>query len=283
MVRVRVLPLLAASDREDVRGAELLGERGGLARVRDEEDLGVPPLGAHLRQRVGDVLGQDLLLVLELEELVPAVAGEVDEDVAARVGEQALRPGGAGRVAVGQDAQERRGGDLVPAVVHLDVVAVEVDRVVDVAEDAPREGVARVARHVVREHQDDALVGDAEALDRAVEAQRVRDVAVVEPVPRRVHEHRPVRGVVRAHGRAREEGLGASLRGPWARGDRRGRDDEREEREDEEPHRERDPGAIAPRGLPHPEDPAGARWTTDAKVSRTCRRSRSDCIQATAS
>ena len=100
---------------------------------------------------------------------------------------------------------------LVAAIVHLDVVAVQVGAMVGVAEHRRREGVPGRARDVVGEHQDDVAVGDAEPLDRAVEAQGVRDVAVVEPVSARVDQHRPVAGVIRRS--ALEERLGAARGG----------------------------------------------------------------------
>ena len=59
-----------------------------------------------------------------------------------------------------------------------------------------REDVARTARHVVGEHEDDVTVGDAQSLHRAIEGQGVGYVPVVEPKARRVNQHRPVVGVV---------------------------------------------------------------------------------------
>lgn len=56
----------------------------------------VAPFRVHLRKGVGDVKGQYLLVVLELEKLVPAVPRHEDEDVRAVVCEETLgaREGG---------------------------------------------------------------------------------------------------------------------------------------------------------------------------------------------
>jgi hypothetical protein len=44
----------------------------------------------HLLDGVGDVKGADLLVVLELEKLIAAVAGHVDKDIALGVRQEAL-------------------------------------------------------------------------------------------------------------------------------------------------------------------------------------------------
>jgi len=53
------------------------------ARARRRAGEHAPLLGPHAAERVGNVERRDLLVVLELEELVAAVPGHVDEDVAA--------------------------------------------------------------------------------------------------------------------------------------------------------------------------------------------------------
>ena len=85
--------------------------------------------------------------------------------------------------------------DFIPAIIHLDVIAVEIERAVRVVVDGPGEGIARVARHVVRQHEDDLRVGDAEALDGAVEGEHVGEMAVVEPEARGGDQDGPVGGV----------------------------------------------------------------------------------------
>ena len=81
---------------------------------------------------------------------------------------------------------------MAPVVSDLDVVSVDVDLLVCVVEDGRRVRVARVARHVVCYHQNDLTVGNAKALDTAVDGQHVRHVPVVEPETRRIYQHRPV-------------------------------------------------------------------------------------------
>lgn len=69
-----------------------------------------------------------------------------------------------------EEAEEGLDRDLLALVVDLDAVAVQVDLAVGVRVDGAGERVARVARDVVGEHEDDLRVGDAEALDGAVPA-----------------------------------------------------------------------------------------------------------------
>jgi len=72
--------------------------------------LVVPLLPVHLLQRRREVGAGNLLLVLELEELVAAVAGEVDEHVAPGVAEQPLaarNPGVVPPCAAGSAADTR--------------------------------------------------------------------------------------------------------------------------------------------------------------------------------
>jgi hypothetical protein len=138
----------------------------------------------------------------------------VDQDVAPLICHQSLAAWSVLAPAVRHEPDEVLHSDLVPSVVHLDVVAVQVKRAVSVVEDGAREGVARVAGHVVGQHKDDLRVGDAEALDGAVEREDIGKVAVVEPEARGAHEHRPVGRVLccdqgcRQEREEREEGAG---------------------------------------------------------------------------
>jgi hypothetical protein len=103
----------------------------------------------HLQQRVGNVLRADLLAVLELEELVAAVARHEHEHVALRVGEQPLVARQRGVHAARQQPQKGLHSHLLAAVVDLHVLAVNVQRAPEVVEDLSWETVARVASHVV--------------------------------------------------------------------------------------------------------------------------------------
>ncbi len=86
--RVRVLALSAGANGQDVRRIELRVQRVGLTRVNHEQDLVVALLLEHLFEAVSNVLGGDLFVVLELQKLVAAVSGHVDQNVAAAVREQ---------------------------------------------------------------------------------------------------------------------------------------------------------------------------------------------------
>ena len=149
MVAVAALVDLAAARRDDVGRVEILVHGVRLAGVDHEEDLMVPPLFPHLRKRVGDVPRADFLAVLELEELVAAVARQVDEDVAARVGLEALARGDVGGPAVREQPDEVLDCDLVASVVDLDVGTVEIGLAIGVGVHSAREGVAGVAGHVI--------------------------------------------------------------------------------------------------------------------------------------
>ena len=127
----------------------------GLAGVDHEQQLVVPLFVRHLAERIRQVPAADLLAVLELEELAAAVARHVDEYVTALVGQEPLACGHTLVPAVGQQADEVLDRDLVATVVNLDVLAVQVHAAVRVGVDGAREGVARVAGHVVREHEED--------------------------------------------------------------------------------------------------------------------------------
>jgi len=133
------------------------------------------------------------------------VPGHVDQQVAAAVAAEPLPARDLLGQAVGQQPDEGLDGDLVAAVVDLDVVAVEVERAVGVVVDGAGEGVARVAGHVVGEHEDDLGVRDAEAFDGAVEGEDVGEVAVVEPEAGGGDEDGPVGGVL-GGGEEGEEG-----------------------------------------------------------------------------
>ena len=195
MVAIAALIDLRAARGDDVGTVEMLEERVGLAGVDHEEHLIVAALLPHLLERVREIPAADLLGVLELQKLVPAVARHVDEHVAARVGAQPFPPGDVLAQPVGEQADEVLDRDLVAAVVDLDVVAVEVEGAVGVVVDRAREGVARVAGHVVGQHEDDLRVRDAQALDGAVEGEDIGEVAVVEPEARGGDEDGPVGGV----------------------------------------------------------------------------------------
>lgn len=86
---------------------------------------------------------------------------------------------------------------LVTPVIHFHIVSVHIDLLVIIVENGGRAGVPRVAGHVVGYHQDDLAVGDAKALDAAVDGQNVGHMAIVEPESGSVNQHSPVVGVAR--------------------------------------------------------------------------------------
>ena len=101
---------------------------------------------------------------------------EVHQDVAVGVGEEAFGARDCGVVASSQQPQKGLHRHLRPAVVHLDGGPVQVEAVAERVEDLSAEGVARVAGHVVCQHEDDAVVRDAEAADSSADrCRRIMD------------------------------------------------------------------------------------------------------------
>lgn len=97
--------------------------------------------------------------------------------------------------------------NLIPSIVHLNIISIQIKRAIGVVEDSSREGVARVACHIVRQHEDDLRIWNPEALDGAVQREDIGEVAVVEPEARRADQHRPVgRVLCGGQGRRRQEG-----------------------------------------------------------------------------
>lgn len=152
---IRTLIDLTTPRRNNPRAIKLPVQRIGLTRIDHKQQLAIPSLLPHLLERVRQIPTPNLLAVLEFQELVPAVAGHVDEDVTAGVGAEAFGAGEFGGEAVGEEADEAFDCYFVAAVVDFDVVAVEVEGAVGVVVDGAGEGVAWVAGHVVREHEDD--------------------------------------------------------------------------------------------------------------------------------
>ena len=64
-------------------------------------------------------------------------------------------PGRGGAESPREKSDQVLDGDLVSGVVDLHVVPVHIDVLVGIVEDGGGPGVARVARHVVSNHQDD--------------------------------------------------------------------------------------------------------------------------------
>mmetsp|Transcript_52903 Transcript_52903/g.133040 ORF Transcript_52903/g.133040 Transcript_52903/m.133040 type:complete len:203 (-) Transcript_52903:211-819(-) len=154
-VRVGVFQAPAAANGDDVGRVEVLVERVCLARVDHEENLVVPLPLPHLMEHIAQILATDLLGVLELEKAVAAMAGHEDEDVAAVVRVEPFGARHVRHVAAREHADETLHADLVPAVVHLDIIAVNVHAMRCGVHDGGREHVARVACNIVRQHEND--------------------------------------------------------------------------------------------------------------------------------
>lgn len=121
---------------------------------------------------------------------------------------------------------------LIPSVIHLHVIAVHVDLLVDVVENTgwkriithqswvsasrtdhstqtwPR--VSGIASHVIRQHHDDLTVRNAETFNAAVHGEHVGYMTIVEPKTRCVDKDGPVVGVT-----AVEELFRLLMNGVW--------------------------------------------------------------------
>lgn len=89
----------------------------------------------------------------------------VDQDITPLIGHQPFATWGVLAPTVCHKADEVLHRDLVPSVVDLDIVSVEIEGSVGVVEDGAWEGVAWVAGHIVRQHENDLRVRNSEALD----------------------------------------------------------------------------------------------------------------------
>ena len=114
-----------------------------------------PLLLPHLLKRIRKVPAAYLLAVLELQKLFSPVPGHVYEHVAPRIASQPLPPRYVFTQPICEQPYEILHGDFIAPVVDLYVVAVEVQRSIRVVVYRAGEGVARVAGHVVGEHEDD--------------------------------------------------------------------------------------------------------------------------------
>lgn len=124
---------------------------------------------------------------------------------------------------IGQETNEILHGDFVAPIIDFDashsrrgspclssmiaaLVVVQIELARFVIEDTAGKGVARIARHVIGEHEDDLAVGYPQTLYGAVEREGIGEMAVVEPEAGGADQDRPIRGVRRAHiGKSSEE------------------------------------------------------------------------------
>lgn len=70
----------------------------------------------------------------------------------------------------GEQAEKALDADLVVPVVDLDLIAVEVEVSTRVGKHLACDRIARIAGNIVRQHQDDVAVWDAQALDSTIPA-----------------------------------------------------------------------------------------------------------------
>jgi hypothetical protein len=109
----------------------------------------IPFLLPHLLKRIRKIKRTNLLCILELQKLIPAMARHVHQYITPIIRQQPLAARHVLAHAVRHEADEVLHRDFVAPVIDFDVVAVKIERAVRVVEYGCWEGVARVARHVV--------------------------------------------------------------------------------------------------------------------------------------
>mmetsp|Transcript_43563 Transcript_43563/g.136641 ORF Transcript_43563/g.136641 Transcript_43563/m.136641 type:complete len:218 (-) Transcript_43563:490-1143(-) len=163
LVPVAVLIRAARSHADHVqrpvgaRGRRLrypIGEGASLARVAKEQQAPVPLVAVHVLDGHPDVCGREDLVVLKFEEFLAAMPRDVDKHGVVLGATKHLARWRAGRMTPCEDAQEGVHGHFVAAVIHLDVLGVDVDAVLRIQEQAAAVRVPGIAARVVCEHQD---------------------------------------------------------------------------------------------------------------------------------
>ena len=118
------------------------------------------------------------------QQPMPSSPGPVSNYVPQDGSQQALAARHLLTHAVRQKSYEILDRDFVAAVVDLDVVPVQIDGAVGITVNGAREGIARVACHIIGQHEDNLRIWDPETLHGAVEGEHVGQMAVVEPEAR---------------------------------------------------------------------------------------------------
>ena len=165
----------------------------------------IPFLLPHLLKRIRQIPTPNLLTILKLEKLIAPMPGHIHQHITPRIAPQSLPPWHILPKTIRQQTNEILHRDLVPAIIHLDVIAVEIQRAIRIVVDCTGEGVARIAGHVVRQHEDDLRVGNSKPFDGSVQREDVGKVAVVEPETRGGDQDGPVGGVQRGGEEGKEE------------------------------------------------------------------------------
>lgn len=86
---------------------------------------------------------------------------------------------------------------FIASVVNFNIISINIYLFMCIIEYCSRSRVPRVARHIVRYHQDNLTVRNTQPLHTPIDRQYVRDMTIVEPKPRRIHQNSPVVCVVR--------------------------------------------------------------------------------------
>src|SRR3989338_9527629 len=89
-MRIRVLAFGRTADRKDPWRIKLMIECIGLTGIDHEQDLPVAALKAHLLKGISKILALDIAGILELDELIPAMTSQVDQQVGVGIGLQPL-------------------------------------------------------------------------------------------------------------------------------------------------------------------------------------------------
>ena len=159
-------------------------QSGGLARVDEEEELSTTSARKQERDRLGELVGGELVLVAKLEESVTSVPGQVDEHAIARATLQTPQRRRARGHLIGQYAEERLDSHLRTTIVDPDVRWIQILFACEAVEHAAARRIALIAR-VPREHEHDLAIRHAPLAQRLIHRERTRCMTIIVKVARR--------------------------------------------------------------------------------------------------
>lgn len=132
-----------------------------------------PFLLPHLFESIREIPAPNLLAVLELQKFIPPVSRHVNQHITSRVTAQSFPSRYIFTQSISQKPYEVLNCDFVSPIIYLNVVTVQIKRAVCIVVDGAWKRIARIAGHVVGQHEDNLGVGDAETLDGAVEGEDI--------------------------------------------------------------------------------------------------------------
>lgn len=147
----------------------------------------VPLLLIHLFKGVCDVESTDLLVVLKLEKFVSTMASHIHENVGALVGQETLGSRDRGfhspcltirsilpqclNNTTSEHPNEILNSHFIATIVNLNVVTIKIQMSPRIGIYAARKLISQVTRRVIRQHQYNIRVGDAQSLHGSIPSE----------------------------------------------------------------------------------------------------------------